>query len=134
MIAQIDVELATIQMLRATPGVTALVPAASITTQLPPNPMYPHVLIQRASGQMLTWVTIDAPVVQVDVMGTTQGQASRAMLAVRAAILGLASTVVPEGVLESATEQIGPSWLPDTVSVPPVPRYTAHFEIITRPL
>lgn len=133
MIVQVDDELAVIQLLRATPEVTALVPAANILTQLPPSPQYPYVLVQRVSGQMLTWVTGDQPVLQIDALGGTQPACKKLMLTVRAAIMSVASTVVPAGVIESASEQVGPGWMPDTVSVPPVARYTSRIELVTHP-
>jgi hypothetical protein len=125
-----DDELAVIQYLRTISVVTALVPAANIIQELPPTPAYPYVLIQRAGGQVAVWQAIDEPAIQVDVLATTRGTAKRLMLAVRAAILSIANDVVPEAVLSSAYEEVGPSWLPDTVPVPPQPRYTARYRVL----
>lgn len=126
-----DDELALLQYVRTIPEVVALIPAARWTTEMPSNPVYPLGLIQRAGGQAAVWQGIDEPALQVDVVGGTKAQCKRAMLTVRAAILAIANDVVPEGVLSSAYEEVGPSWLPDTVPVVPVPRYTARYRIFT---
>lgn len=124
-----DDELALIQYLGLVPEVTALVPAARITTELPPTPVYPAVLISLVGGVDVAR-GIGEPAVQVDVVGGTKGQCKRLTLAVKAAILAIANDVVPEGVLSSASEEVGPSWLPDTIPTPPLPRYVARYRII----
>lgn len=124
-----DDELAVIQYLRLAPEVTALIPAARITTELPPSPVYPVVLIQRIGGVGI-WPALDEPAQQIDVVGGTKAQCKTLALTVRAAILAIANDVVPAAVLASASEEVGPSWLPDTVPVPPIPRYTARYRVL----
>lgn len=128
-----DDELALIEYLRSIPEVTALIPAARITLQLPPSPTYPVVLVQRIGGDFLVWPQIDQPALQIDVIGGTRHQCKQLMLTVRAAILAIANDVVAEGVLSSATEEVGPSWLPDTIPNPPLPRYTARYRVSLHP-
>ena len=128
-VAAPDDELAVIEYLRGLTQVTALVPAASITTQLPPSPVYPVVLIQRIGGQMI-WPALDEPAIQVDVLGVTKVAAKTLMMVIRAALLAIANDIVPAAVLASAYEEVGPSWLPDTIPIPPVPRYVARFRIL----
>lgn len=124
-----DDELALLQYLRGVPEVTALVPAARITLELPPSPAYPVVLVTRMLGTTLAW-GIDEPSVQVDVIGGTREQCKRLTQTVRAAILAIANDRVPEAVLCSAMEETGPTWLPDTVPTPPLPRYVCRFRLI----
>jgi len=124
-----DDELAVLQYLRGIPEVVALIPSDRITTEMPPSPVYPLALVQRAGGQGI-WPALDEPAVQVDIFGGTKAQCKRAMQTFRAAILAIANDVVPEAVLSSAYEEVGPQWLPDTIPVPPVPRYTARFRIL----
>lgn len=125
-----DDELAILQYLRGIPAVTALVPSARITTELAPSPTYPVLLIQRAGGVMAVPQRIDEPAIQVDAVGGTKAQCKRLMLAARAAILAIANDIVAEAVLSSAVEEVGPSWLPDTIPNPPLPRYTARFRVL----
>lgn len=124
-----DDELALIQYLRGVPEVTALVPGARITTDLPPSPVYPVVLVQRMAGQTLTW-GVDEPALQVDVVGGAKDECKVLTQTVRAAILAIANDVVDEATLVSAYEEMGPTWLPDTVPTPPLPRYTIRFRVL----
>ena len=125
-----DDELAIIQYLRSIPQVVALIPGTRITTEMPPNPVYPLLLIQRAGGMAAVWQSLDEPALQVDAVGGTKAQCKKLMLTVRAAILAIANDVVAEAVLSSAYEEVGPQWLPDTVPTPPTPRYTARYRVL----
>jgi hypothetical protein len=131
-VAMPDDELALIQYLRTVPEVTALIPGARITTELPPTPTYPVILIQRAGGVAVNFRGIDEPALQGDVIADAgQRRACKVlMLNVRAAILAIANDVVPEAVLSSASEEVGPQWMPDTVVTPPLPRYHARFRVV----
>ncbi len=126
-----DDELALLEYLRSVAEVTALVPAARITLELPPSPVYPVVLLQRAGGIGI-WPALDEPAIQVDVVADAGQRRACKVLAqtVRAAILAISNDVVTEGVLASATEEIGPQYLPDTIPVPPLPRYTARYRVL----
>jgi hypothetical protein len=126
-----DDELALIQYLRSVSAVTALVPAGRITTELPPNPTYPVVLVSRAGGVTITY-GIDDPALQVDVNHSAGNRRACKQLAqvVRAAILAIANDVVPEAVLASGSEEVGPQYLPDTIPIPPLPRFTARYRIV----
>lgn len=125
-----DAELALIQYLRGVSEVTALVPAARVTTQLAPSPVYPVVLISRAGGSPVVWQAVDEPSLQVDVLGVDKASCSLLMRTVSAAILAIRNDVVAEAVLSSASVEVGPSWLPDTIPVPPIPRYVARFSVL----
>lgn len=124
-----DDELALLEYLHGIAEVVALIPADRITTEMPPKPVYPLALIRRAGGGGI-WPALDEPAIQVDVVGGTKATCKKAMQTIRAAILAIANDVVPEGVLSSAYEEVGPQWLPDTIPVPPVARYTARFRIL----
>ncbi len=127
-----DDELALIQYLRTVPEVTALVPGARITTELPPSPTYPVVLVQRAGGVGI-WPALDDAALQVDVVAAAGQRRACKVLAqtVRGAILAIANDTVAEGVLASGSEEVGPQYLPDTIPNPPLPRYTARYRVIT---
>lgn len=126
---QADDELALLQYLRSRAEVTALVPGTNIILELPPSPVYPYVLVTRAGGSPIA-PDIDDTALQVDSLGTTRGMSKRIALMVRAAILAIANDRVSEAVLCSGAEEIAPQWIPDTIPVPPQPRYTARYRII----
>ena len=130
-IIQPDAELALIQYLRGTSAVTSVVAADRITTSLPPQPDFaqPRVLVQRVGGGSLAWQTIDEPAFQVDVLGGSRYECQTAMRHVRGAVMAIANDTVSAGVLASSEEEIGPSWMPDNVPIPPVPRYTWRCRI-----
>lgn len=129
-VAMPDDELAILQYLRTIPEVTALIPGTRITTEMPPSPVYPLALVQRAGGTAAVPQAIDEAAQQIDVVGGTNAECKRAALAIRAAILAIANDIVPGAVLCSASEELGPQWFPDTVPKPPLPRYTARYSII----
>lgn len=129
-----DDELALIQYLGGVPEVTALVPASRISTGLGPRPVYPVVLIQRSMGQANNapqW--IDEAVLQVDTIATDQRTAKVLAMTVRAAVLAIENDHVGEGWLVSGFEEIGPQWLPDTLSNPPLARYIARYRALIHP-
>lgn len=129
-----DAVLATQQYLRLRPEITALTAATKVVSELPSSTDYstPYVVVQWAGG-IGHWPAIDEPAVQIDVVGGTKYLCGQAARTVRAAVWAIANDVVPEGVLASGFEEVAPSWLPDTVPVPPLPRYTARYRIITHP-
>lgn len=125
-----DDELAILQYLRAIPEVTALIPGARITTEMPPSPVYPLALVHRAGGQALVPQAVDEPAIQVDVVGGTKAECKKAAQTIGAAILAIANDIVPEAVLSSGSEELGPQWFPDTIPNPPLPRYTARYSVV----
>lgn len=126
----VDDELALIQYLRGVTSVTDLIPGDRITTELGDKPTYPVILVNRGAGSTIA-PGIDEPALQVDVIGGTKGECKRLTQAARAAILAIANDTVPAGTLSSAEEEVGPSWLPDTVPVPPLPRYVFRVRLLT---
>lgn len=127
-----DDELAILQYLRGVTALTVLIPAGSMRTELPNKPAYPFLLVQRAGGVTVDGHSIDEAAIQVDVVGDAGTKAAVKKIAnvTRAAILAIANDTVPEGVLVSGHEEVGPSWLPDTVPTPPLPRYTARYRVL----
>ena len=125
-----DDELAILQYLRGVPEVVALVPAARIVTELPSPAVYPVVLVSLVGGTPVVPQAIGEPAFQVDVVGGAKQVCKRLMLTVDAAICAIANDVVPEATLASASQEVGPSWLPDTIPVPPIPRYTARYRVV----
>jgi hypothetical protein len=127
-----DDELAVIQYLRSLSQVTALVPSARITTELPMNPTYPAITVKRIGGLAANIRRIDEPAIQIDVYGPEDRHTCKQVArTVRAAIVAIANDTVSEGVLVSATEEVGLQWLPDTeLGVKPLPRYTARYRVL----
>jgi hypothetical protein len=125
-----DAELALTQYLRSISELVALVPTSRISTQLPPKPVYPVVLVSRTGGSPVVWQTLDEPALQVDVIGGDKATCSLIMRTVAAAILAIRNDIVAEAVLSSAYEEIGPAWIPDTVPIIPIPRYVARFRVL----
>lgn len=130
LVVHADAELAVIQFLSALDAVVALVPYARISSELPARPVYPAVLVTRVSGQVI-YPALDQPAIAVDVYGTDKATAQRLMQTVRGALLSISNDRVPECVLVSAEEELGPQWLPDTVAATPIPRYTARYRVLT---
>jgi hypothetical protein len=130
-----DAELALIQYLRTRSELTAYVPADRIMTTLPPKPVadVPYVLIKRIGGSQEWWGRIDHAAIQVDVIGGSRYNCQTAVRAVRATILAIAGDQVDEATLVSASEEVGPQWMPDMVPVPPVSRFVARFQVLLHP-
>jgi hypothetical protein len=124
-----DAELALIQYLRSRTEVTNLVPADRITTTSPAEPTYPLVRVMRIGGGSTSWGLIDEPAFQVDVVGGSRYQCQRIARTVRACILAIANDTVSEGTLASGSEEVGIQWIPDSVVVPPLPRYVARYRV-----
>jgi len=122
------------QYLKARSEVTALTAASKIVTELPSSPDYttPYVIVQWAGG-LGHWPGMDETAIQIDVVGGTKPLCGTVTRTVRAAIWAIANDVVSAGVLASSQEEVAPSWLPDTIPVPPIPRYTARYRILTHP-
>jgi len=127
---QPDAELAVIQYLRSRSEVTSLVPSSRITTAIPQEPTYPCVTVTRIGGGSTSWGQIDEPAIQVDVWGGSRYLCQQIARTVRACILALANDTVSEGTLASGFEEVGPQWFPDSVVVPPLPRYVARYRVL----
>ena len=125
-----DAELAILQYLRAQSVVTDLVPAERITTALPKQPVYPHVTVKRIGGTAVAWQRVDSAALQVDVWGGSRYECQQIIRTVRAALLAIYGDKVDEANLVSASEEVGPQWIPDTVMVPPLPRFVARFQVL----
>ena len=129
---QPDAVLALLQYLRLRPELTALLPAASIVTEIPTNPTYPYVLVQEGGGTGI-WPAIDEPALQVDTVGGTKDKCSAIARTVRACIWSIANDVVPAGVLVSGADTMRMAYIPDTVPTPPLARFTARYSVLLHP-
>ena len=127
-----DAVLAVLQYLRLRPELTALLPAASIVTEIPSNPTYPYVVIQEGGGTGI-WPAIDEPALQIDTVGGPKPLCSQIARTVRACIWGIANDVVPAGVLCSGADTMRMAYIPDTVPTPPLARFTARYSVILHP-
>jgi hypothetical protein len=108
---------------------TALTSATHFVSEIPQAPDFstPYVILKRAGGRYI-WPAIDESAVQIDVLGGA-GKIACSLVArtVRAAMWAIANDIVAAGVLSSCNEEMAPSWSPDTVSKPTVPRYVARY-------
>ena len=127
---QPDGELALIQYLRSRSELTNLVPAERITTRRKSEPDYPLVLVMRIGGLANNW-QIDSPAFQVEVIGGSRYQCQQIARTIRACILAIRNDTVPEAVLVSGSEEVGIQWMPDSVVVPPLPRFVARYQVLT---
>lgn len=127
-----DAVLALIQYLRLRPELTTLLPADHVVTEIPSNPTYPYVVVQEGGGTGI-WPAIDEPALQVDTVGGTKAQCSQIARTVRACIWAIASDVVPAGVLCSGADTMRMAYIPDTVPVPSLPRFTARYSVLLHP-
>ena len=125
-----DAELALVQYLRSRFEIYSLVPADRITTTRPPEPTYPLIQVMRIGGGSTSWGLIDEPAFQVDVIGGSRYVCQRIARTVRACILAIANDTVSEGTLASGSEEVGIQWMPDTVVVPPLPRFVARYRVL----
>lgn len=130
-----DAELAIIQFLRAQTAVTALVPASRITTTLPPKAVYPAITVKRTGGLPIHFARVDEAAIQVDCWDDygKRYECQQVARTVRAAILAIYGDQVDEANLVSASEEVGPQWLPDTVTTPPLSRFVARFQVRLHP-
>ena len=134
---QPDAILVLLQYLRQRPELTALIAADHIVTEIPSadatHPVtYPYIVIQRGGGRGI-WPGLDEPSLQVDSVGGTKALCGQIARTVRACIWAIAGDVVPAGVLASGSDEMPPAYLPDTIPVPPLPRYVARYSIIIHP-
>lgn len=120
-----DAELAVIAYLRGRSEITAILPAARITTALPSVPAWPALLVQRSGGRPVAAERLDAADMVIDAVGTDKAQCSLLARTAAAVLVAAAGTQVPEAgaVIQSAELGQGPMWLPDTQSNPPLARY-----------
>ena len=131
---QPDPVLALIQYLRGTAELVAVTPASKIVSELPSSPDFstPYVIVQRAGGTGI-WPAIDEPAMQVDTVGGTKIVCGLASRVARAAVWAISNDIMPAAVLVSGVDEMTPSWMPDQVSVPPLPRYTARYRVLMHP-
>lgn len=125
-----DAELAVIQYLRARSEVTSLVPASRITTALPSSATYPYITVTRAGGNALQAWAIDQPSLQIDVWGGLKEDCYAVAAAIRACIVAIRNDQVSEATLVSGFEELGPQWMPDMVTTPPLSRYVARYQVV----
>jgi len=127
-----DAELAVIQYLRSRSEITSLVPSERITSAIPPNPTFPLVLVQRVGGTSLSWNAIDDAAIQIDVYGAVDKRydCQKITRTIAGCVLAIANDTVTEGVLSSASEEVGPQWVPDNSVVPPLPRYVSRYRVL----
>ena len=121
------------QYLKSKSVVTDLVNAANIVTEIPINPTFPLVVLANMGGTGYIAPGIDAVGIQVDVYGGTKFACGVLARTIEAACWSIANDVVAAGTLVSSSSEMSPSWLPDQVTVPPTPRYTARYHFIFRP-
>jgi hypothetical protein len=131
-----DPLLAVQQYLASKTEITTLIAAAKIVTEIPfTSPSYPYVVLQWGGGLGIR-PGIDEPSIQVDVIGKDKGDKAlvgKISRTIRAVIWAIANDVVVAGTLVSGSDEMPPSWMPDTINVPPLPRYVARYRILLHP-
>ncbi|TFB96526.1 MULTISPECIES: hypothetical protein [unclassified Cryobacterium] len=127
-----DAVLATIQYLRTIPELTTLIDSTHIVTEIPSAPTYPYIVVQLGGGNGI-WPALGNPALQIDSVGGSKQLCGQIARTVQAAVWAVANDRVPAGVLVSGTEEMGASWLPDTIPNPPLPRYVARYRLLTHP-
>lgn len=127
---RIDAELAVLQYLRTVPELTSVLPPDRICTEIPADGRGAFLLVTRVLGEYLA-PGVDAAILQVDAVAPAKKTANEIAAVASAALCGIANSIVAEGVLAAGFEELGPAWLPDTISVPPIPRYTARYRVVT---
>jgi hypothetical protein len=128
-----DAVLCVLQYLRSKTVVTSLISADKIVTTIPASgTSYPYVLVQLMSSDGM-WPAMDRASFQVDVVGGTKADNYTLARSIRAAIWAIANDTVSAGVLVSASEEVGPQWMPDMIPTPPLSRYTARYSVIVHP-
>lgn len=124
-----DALLAILEYLRGTEEITDLIDGSKIVTSIPPTGTeYPYVLIGLAGG-IGTIPAVERPAFQIDVMGGDKETCYRIARTVRAAIHAIANDVTSAAVLSSGASETGLTWLPDTLAVPPLSRFTARYRV-----
>ena len=121
------------QYLMSCTPLTSLTSATKIVTELPVNPDYstPYIVLTSVGGGGI-WPAIDEPALQVDSVGGDKATCSKVARTVRACVWAIANDRVPEGLLCSGSEETSPAWLPDTISNPPVSRFTARYRFLLK--
>ncbi|MEO6116011.1 MAG: hypothetical protein ABIP33_06465 [Pseudolysinimonas sp.] len=135
-----DPVLAALQYLRGVAALTALVPAASIVTEIPSSPAYPYLVVNVVPSNGGIYPSIEEAVLQLDALDTdhgggspTSGKVTANAIArtARAAMWAIANDSTASGaVLCSSREEIGPQWLPDTVPTPHIACFTQRQAVI----
>jgi len=137
-----DATLAVIQYLRSRPEVTDLIDPGNIGPRLPDTPSWPQVMIHRGGGTPVTRQWVDDAAIQVDAMIPADPaqypdgpkQCADLIAAVVACLSAIADDTVPEAVLCGARIDVGPLWMPDPVSQPPLSRYVARATVTLHPV
>lgn len=128
-----DTEAMVSSFLRSRSEVTTLV-AQRVFGELPKEPSYPAVRITRVAGSPVTdtHLSLDAPLLQLDVFGGTKAQARTIAATCMAVIAELPLTVVDGGYVTGV--RFGSlAYQPDDAFSPPKPRYRFDVTVFARP-
>lgn len=125
-----DAERLVADYLRGHADVAALV-TTRVSTELPPQPVYPLVTLSRIGGVPAIPNYLDNPRIEIYCWATGR-QAARTLAATVQAAMFQIVGVRPLGTVTGAVEDgLGPRWDPDTRTN--VPRYTLLFELYIHP-
>lgn len=117
-----DAELVAIDYLLAQPEIATLV-GARISNTSPSSPTYPYLTVERVGGRRQIRVRLDNARLQVGAWGATRTEASLLARTAEAALIRMKGYVHDTGVVGLVDSEMGPSWMPDTVRLPPTPRF-----------
>lgn len=94
-----------------------------VSTRSPGTIVYPYVTLQRIGGLPTISYRLDSARIQVDCWAETEGTASRVARVARAALHRMEGYTTGEATVTGVEDDLGMTWLPDTVRHPPTPRF-----------
>lgn len=128
-------------MLRLLPDAEALVTtylrehlevdAESVSTELPPTPVYPLLLVGLIGGAPKLPYHLDAPLLQVDAWADTKGEARTLAATAHAALHEMPLDNDLDAVVTNVETRMGLRWSPDPVSEKP--RYVFRVQVDSHP-
>jgi hypothetical protein len=127
---QVDAELLTVNYLRARTEISALV-STRVTTELPPAPTFPALVVSRIGGISDYPGWIDVGRLQFDAWGTTKATASALARTALAALREMPGSHAL-GVVTRVAQDLGLTWAPDETT--DQPRYLFGCVVHLHPL
>lgn len=129
-----DVEAVAIAYLKSHAGLTAVIPAAQISSSVAGNVNDAGALtINRTGGTAPEPRWLDRAVLDVNAWATTKQQASLMIRTALAALHDMAQHHGSFGVVSGVDDILGPQWVPDDSRTPTLPRYLASVAVYAHP-
>lgn len=125
-----DAELLAVTILRANAALAALIGPRAYT-ELPANPTFPLVVLQRIGGAPSIRGWVDAARLQLEGYALTKHEARLVTATAQAAMHKAEGTTQPAAVIGAVDTLTGPRWVPDEPT--DRPRYLIEMTINTHP-